>query len=71
MRSGSPSTRTANIYKNVEAGELFNWCDLGVNLYCGPEITRINDMTISGGFTREERLSSPATSTTAPVLQHQ
>ena len=42
--------RTANRYRNVEQGELFNWCQAGVNLYCGPEITRINGMNINGGF---------------------
>lgn len=42
--------RTANRYRNVEEGELFDWCDAGVNLYCAPEITRINNMSISGGF---------------------
>lgn len=42
--------RTDNDYKNVEKGELFNWCDTGVNLYCGPEITRINNMFVTGGF---------------------
>ena len=42
---------TANIYKNVAPGELFTWCDLSVNVYCAPEVTRIQGLTISGGFT--------------------
>ena len=41
---------TANRYRNVESGELFNWCDIGVNVYCAPEITRIKQMSVSGGF---------------------
>jgi hypothetical protein len=43
--------RTANNFFNVERGELFNWCDAGVRLYCGPEITRVNQLVIAGGFT--------------------
>ncbi len=42
--------RTANHYFNVGRGELFDWCDAGVKIYCAPEITRINNMSITGGF---------------------
>jgi hypothetical protein len=44
-------TRTANNFYNVGKGELFNWCEAGVKVYCGPEITRVNQMRINGGFT--------------------
>jgi hypothetical protein len=42
--------RTAQFYNNVEKGQLFNWCDIGVKIYCAPEITRINNMSITGAF---------------------
>ena len=41
---------TTNRYRNVEPGELFNWCDIGVNVYCAPEITRVKNMVVNGGF---------------------
>jgi hypothetical protein len=41
---------TAARYSNVDKGELFTWCDIGVNLYCAPEITRIIQLNINGGF---------------------
>src|SRR5206468_2841932 len=37
-------------FKNVAPGELFNWCDIGVKIYCEPIITRINGMSITAGF---------------------
>ncbi|PYS13524.1 MAG: hypothetical protein DMG15_10865, partial [Acidobacteria bacterium] len=42
--------RTANRYSNVKPGQLFNWCDAGVKIYCAPEITRPIMNTIVGGF---------------------
>src|SRR5207237_10077393 len=42
--------RTANRYYNVKPGQLFNWCDAGVKIYCAPEITRPIQNTITGGF---------------------
>jgi hypothetical protein len=39
--------RSAVNFKNSKA---FTWCQAGVNIYCAPEIERINDVTISGGF---------------------
>ena len=42
--------RTANRYYNVKPGQLFNWCDAGVKIYCAPEITRPIMNTIVGGF---------------------
>jgi hypothetical protein len=42
--------RNATNYFNVEKGKLFNWCDIGVKIYCEPIITRINSMTINGAF---------------------
>ncbi len=42
--------RNATHYYNVEKGQLFNWCDIGVQLYCEPIITRINSTTITGAF---------------------
>jgi hypothetical protein len=42
--------RNATHYYNVEKGQLFNWCDIGVNIYCEPIITRINNMSITGAF---------------------
>lgn len=37
-------------YNNVDKGELFTWCDIGVNIYCAPEITRVFQLNINGGF---------------------
>jgi hypothetical protein len=42
--------RTANHYSNVKPGQLFNWCDAGVRIYCSPEITRPIMNTIVGAF---------------------
>src|SRR5207247_6175162 len=42
--------RTANHYYNVKPGQLFNWCDAGVKIYCEPEITRLIQNTIVGAF---------------------
>jgi len=42
--------RTANHYSNVKPGQLFNWCDAGVKIYCAPEITRPIVNTITGAF---------------------
>ncbi len=42
--------RTANRYSNVTPGQLFNWCDAGVKIYCAPEVTRPIMNTIVGGF---------------------
>ena len=45
--------RTAVHYYNSGTGDsprLFNWCDAGAKIYCEPEITRIQNMTINGGF---------------------
>ena len=42
--------RTANHYSNVKPGQLFNWCDAGVKIYCAPEITRPIQNTIVGAF---------------------
>ncbi|PYR83440.1 MAG: hypothetical protein DMG19_19115, partial [Acidobacteria bacterium] len=42
--------RTANRYSNIKPGQLFNWCDAGVKIYCAPEITRPIMNTIVGGF---------------------
>src|SRR5216117_1539945 len=41
--------RTANRYSNVTPGQLFNWCDAGVKIYCAPEITRPIMNTVVGG----------------------
>src|SRR5262245_33874622 len=43
--------RTANHYSNVKPGQLFNWCEAGVKIYCAPEITRPIQNTITGAFT--------------------
>ncbi len=42
--------RNATHYYNVTAGQLFNWCDAGVKLYCAPEITRPIVNAITGAF---------------------
>src|ERR1051326_1573217 len=42
--------RSANHYYNIKPGQLFNWCDAGVHIYCGPDITRPIQNTIVGGF---------------------
>ena len=42
--------RNANHYYNIEKGQLFNWCDAGVKIYCGPEITRPIVNAITGAF---------------------
>jgi hypothetical protein len=42
--------RSANHYYNVTKGQLFNWCDAGVKIYCAPEITRLIQNTIVGAF---------------------
>jgi hypothetical protein len=42
--------RSANHYFNVTKGQLFNWCDAGVKIYCAPEITRANQNSITGAF---------------------
>jgi hypothetical protein len=42
--------RTANHYSNVKPGQLFNWCEAGVKIYCAPEITRPIQNTITGAF---------------------
>src|SRR5437870_4862671 len=42
--------RTATHYYNIKAGQLFNWCDAGVKIYCEPGITRPIQNTITGGF---------------------
>ena len=42
--------RTANHYYNVKPGQLFNWCDAGVKIYCEPGITRPIQNTITGAF---------------------
>ncbi len=45
--------RAAVHYYNSGTGDsprLFNWCDAGSKIYCEPEITRIQNMTINGGF---------------------
>jgi hypothetical protein len=39
--------RSAVNFKNSKA---FTWCEAGVKIYCAPEIERINDVTINGGF---------------------
>jgi hypothetical protein len=41
--------RNATHYYNVEKGQLFNWCEAGVRIYCGPEITRPIVNSITGG----------------------
>src|SRR5262245_60265720 len=43
--------RSAVHFSNVGPGELFNMCDAGVKIYCEPGITRINSLSITGGFT--------------------
>ena len=43
--------RSAVHFYNVGPGELFNMCDAGVKIYCEPGITRINSLSITGGFT--------------------
>src|SRR5262249_44994354 len=40
--------RTGNYYHNTEKGDLFTWCDAGVQVYCAPEITRISNLVING-----------------------
>jgi Carboxypeptidase regulatory-like domain/TonB dependent receptor len=45
--------RTAVHFRNVPAGKLFNWCDAGMNIYCEPIVTRINNFDITGGFNLE------------------
>jgi hypothetical protein len=35
---------------NFKNSKAFTWCDAGVNIYCAPEIERINDVSINGGF---------------------
>jgi hypothetical protein len=42
--------RTSVHFYNVGQGELFTWCDAGVKIYCAPEITRIQRLSISGAF---------------------
>ena len=42
--------RSANHYSNVKPGQLFNWCDAGVQIYCAPEITRPIQNSITGAF---------------------
>jgi hypothetical protein len=42
--------RNSTHYFNVEKGQLFNWCEAGVKIYCGPEITRPIVNSITGGF---------------------
>ena len=45
--------RTSNHYRNSGSHgspRLFNWCDAGVKLYCEPEVTRIDALTINGAF---------------------
>src|ERR1041385_6335214 len=42
--------RSANHYYNIQPGQLFNWCDAGVHIYCEPDITRPIQTTIVGGF---------------------
>ena len=47
------ANRAAVHYYNSGTGEsprLFNWCDAGSKIYCEPEITRIQNMNINGGF---------------------
>src|SRR4030095_11312709 len=42
--------RNATHFLNVKRGQLFNWCDIGVKIYCEPEITRLIQNTITGAF---------------------
>jgi hypothetical protein len=42
--------RTYVPYHNVKPGELFNWCDAGVKIYCAPDSSRIYSTTITGAF---------------------
>jgi len=42
--------RNANHYNNVAPGQLFNWCDAGVKIYCEPIIARLIGNSITGGF---------------------
>ena len=42
--------RTAVHFKNVGPGYLFTWCNAGVNIYCAPETTRVQSLSISGAF---------------------
>ena len=42
--------RNATLFYNIAKGKLFNWCDIGVKIYCEPAVTRINNMTITGAF---------------------
>jgi outer membrane receptor protein involved in Fe transport len=45
--------RSANHFSNTGkegTTKLFNWCEAGVKVYCEPTITRINRMSITGGF---------------------
>jgi hypothetical protein len=44
------ANRSAVYYYNVPAGVFPTWCDLGVNVYCAPEVHRITHLTVSGGF---------------------
>jgi len=42
--------RNYTYYYNIEKGQLFNWCDAGVKIYCAPEITRPIVNAITGAF---------------------
>src|SRR5438093_5731786 len=42
--------RNASHYFNLPQGKLFNWCDTGVKLYCDPAVTRVEGLSITGGF---------------------
>jgi hypothetical protein len=39
--------RSAVNFYNIR---IFTWCDAGMKIYCAPEITKINGMTVTGGF---------------------
>jgi hypothetical protein len=42
--------RNASNFLNIKPGQLFNWCDIGVKIYCEPTISRPIQNTITGGF---------------------
>jgi hypothetical protein len=42
--------RSAVHYYNTKPGQLFNWCDAGVKIYCDPILTRIQSLSINSGF---------------------
>src|SRR5207247_2944735 len=48
--------RTANHSSKVQQGQLFNWCDAGLKIYCAPEIHRPIVNTITCGFAFTSRI---------------